>query len=99
MFKSNLSRGDNWKTLQSQGIDASWGSNVYIFAPKGTDAATVEAINASLKAVLDDADFLAGCEAMGATPEWHSVEESKQMLAQEQEIIVEVANSLGINAR
>ena len=94
-----VARGDNWKTLQSQGIDASWGSNVYIFAPKGTDAATVEAINASLKAVLDDADFLAGCEAMGATPEWHSVEESKQMLAQEQEIIVEVANSLGINAR
>lgn len=94
-----VARGDNWKTLQSQGVDASWGSNIYIFAPKGTDAATVEAINASLKVVVDDPDFLAGCEAMGATPEWHSVEESKQMLEDEQKAIVEVAGALGINVR
>ncbi|PNV59868.1 hypothetical protein C0033_21555 [Clostridium sp. chh4-2] len=94
-----VARGDNWKTLQSQGVDASWGSNIYVFAPKGTDAATVEAINASLQAVLDDPDFIAGCEAMGATPEWHTVEESKQMLEDEQKAIVEVATSLGINVR
>ena len=94
-----VARGDNWKTLQSQGVDASWGSNVYIFAPKGTDAATLEAINASLKPVLDDPDFIKGCEAMGATPEWHSVEESRKMLEDEQKIIVDVATSLGINVR
>lgn len=94
-----VARGDNWKTLQSQGVDASWGSNIYVFAPKGTDAATVEAINASLQAVLDDPDFIAGCEAMGATPEWHTVEESKKMLEDEQKAIVEVATSLGINVR
>ena len=36
---------------------------------------------------------------MGATPEWHTVEESKKMLEDEQKAIVEVATSLGINVR
>lgn len=88
-----------WETLQSQGIDVAWGSNVYVWAPKGTDPAVVEAINASLKPVIDDPDYLEGCKNMGATPEWHSVEESRKMLEEEQKMVAEVATALGLNVR
>jgi tripartite-type tricarboxylate transporter receptor subunit TctC len=92
-------RGEGWKTLQSQGVDAPWGSNLYIWAPKDLDRATAEAINASLKDVVLDEDYLAGCEAMGATPEWHDIDESQQMLEEETAIVKEVADALGINVR
>lgn len=92
-------RGDNWKTLQSQGVDAAWGGNVYIWAPKDIDPAVAEAINASLKPVLEDADYLKGCEAMGAVAEWRNVEDSQKLLEEEAARIEEVATSLGINVR
>lgn len=92
-------RGDNWKTLQSQGIDAAWGGNVYIWAPKDIDPAVAEAINASLKPVLDDADYQKGCDAMGAVAEWRSVEDSQKLLEEEEARIKDIADSLGINVR
>lgn len=88
----------NWDTLQNQGYpNISWGGNIYLFAPGGTDEATLEAINASLEAVLDDETYNESTITMGGIPEWHNLEESREMLQEQFDNISEIGSSLGIS--
>lgn len=87
----------NWDSLQNQGFDIGWGTSLYFFAPKGTDDATLEAINASLEPVLADQSYVDGTAKVGGVAEWHNLEESRQMFEDAYNQILEVGKGLGIS--
>jgi tripartite-type tricarboxylate transporter receptor subunit TctC len=62
------------------------------------DEELVNQINASLKdIVMEDSAYVKGMLDMGQVPEWYSVEESKAILEDELETMIQVAKSLGID--
>lgn len=90
----------NWDAVQNQGYpNVGWGTSLYIFAPKGTDEATVEAINASLQKISDDADYISGSAKAGGIAEWHTVSESQKMFSDAFDKIKAVGENLGISTR
>ncbi|MGI6029099.1 MAG: tripartite tricarboxylate transporter substrate binding protein [Candidatus Heteroscillospira sp.] len=87
-----------YKTLSQQGVDYFMNSYIFLFAPAGTDEATLQAMNASLEKVLDDASYQEGMQNMGCTPGWMNLEDSRAFLASLYESEKSVADSLGILA-
>ena len=86
---------DNWKTLQEQGYDVTWGSHFYIFAPAGIDDATAEAVNASLEGIINDEDYVEGMKKFGATPEWRDLAESRALWESDIANFTAIAKVLG----
>lgn len=88
----------NWDAIQNQGYpEISWGTNLFFFAPKGTDEATLEAINASLEPVLADESYVDGTEKIGGIAEWHNLEESKALFQESYDQILEIGTDLGVS--
>lgn len=87
-----------YQTLSEQGVDYYMNSYMFIFAPGGTDEATLQAMNASLEKILSDAAYLEGMTNMGCTPGWMNLEDSRAFLAATYEAEKAVAESLDILA-
>lgn len=87
-----------WDPLVAQGYNVTWGSSFFLFGPKGLDADTIQAINASLKDITEDEEFVNAVKDMGGKAAWFNVEESQSNFAAEVEKIREVADMLGISA-
>ena len=81
---SGVDLGDNYKTLQEQGYDDCYVLCMhYIYGPKGMNEEQVKNINASFKAVIEDATVNEGLRKIGHIPLWHDLEESKKIQMEE----------------
>lgn len=96
---SGVDLGDNYKTLQEQGYaDCYVLCMHYIYGPKGMNEEQVKNINASFKAVIEDATVNEGLRKIGHIPLWHDLEESKKIQMEEYNTTVETAKFLGLYA-
>ncbi len=96
---SGVALGDNYKTLQEQGYDDCYVLCMhYIYGPKGMNEEQVKKINASFKAVIEDATVNEGLRKIGHIPLWHDLEESKKIQMEEYNTTVETAKFLGLYA-
>ena len=96
---SGVDLGDNYKTLQEQGYDDCYVLCMhYIYGPKGMNEEQVKKINASFKAVIEDATVNEGLRKIGHIPLWHDLEESKKIQMEEYNTTVETAKFLGLYA-
>ena len=92
--------GDQYRTTWEQGFfGASWMSGGYICGPAGMDPALVQAIDASMQQVKDDASFVEGMKSMSQIIEFKGVEESQADFNAEWEMQVKLTTELGINVR
>lgn len=95
--KSNVAAFSEYKTLAQQGFDKIiFPTYMYIFAPKGVDQATLEAINASLQGVVKDPSYLKGMDALGSAAGWMNLKDSEASMQQTYDIFHSVAEDLGI---
>ena len=96
---SGVDLGDNYKTLQEQGYDDCYVLCMhYIYGPKGMNEEQVKKLNASFKAVIEDATVNEGLRKIGHIPLWHDLEESKKIQMEEYNTTVETAKFLGLYA-
>ena len=96
---SGVALGDNYKTLQEQGYSDCYVLCMhYIYGPKGMNEEQVKKINASFKAVIEDATVNEGLRKIGHIPLWHDLEESKNIQMEEYNTTVETAKFLGLYA-
>ena len=96
---SGVALGDNYKTLQEQGYSDCYVLCMhYIYGPKGMNEEQVKRINASFKAVIEDATVNEGLRKIGHIPLWHDLEESKKIQMEEYNTTVETAKFLGLYA-
>ena len=96
---SGVALGDNYKTLQEQGYSDCYVLCMhYIYGPKGMNEEQVKKINASFKAVIEDATVNEGLIKIGHIPLWHDLEESKNIQMEEYNTTVETAKFLGLYA-
>ena len=90
---------DNYKTLQEQGFADCYNTVMhYLLGPAGMDADQVAAMNAAMKAVVEDATVNAGIAGIGNIPGWHDLEESAKIRQEEYDTTVEIAKALGLYA-
>ncbi|MFH5834778.1 tripartite tricarboxylate transporter substrate binding protein [Proteiniclasticum sp. C24MP] len=91
---------DNYKTTQEQGFeDIYWGVYHYLLGPAGMDQEMAEAMNASMKKVYDDPQTFEAIKNIGHIPEWHNLEESREIRQKEYDKIVKIADAMGANVR
>ena len=91
--------GDNYKTLQEQGYDDCYVLCMhYVYGPKGMNEEQVKRMNASFKAIIEDATVNEGLRKIGHIPLWHDLEESKNIQMEEYNTTVETAKFLGLYA-
>ena len=96
---SGVDLGDNYKTLQEQGYDDCYVLCMhYIYGPKGMNEEQVKRLNASFKAIIEDATVNEGLRKIGHIPLWHDLEESKNIQMEEYNTTVETAKFLGLYA-
>ena len=96
---SGVALGDNYKTLQEQGYSDCYVLCMhYIYGPKGMNEEQVKRMNASFKAIIEDATVNEGLRKIGHIPLWHDLEESKKIQMEEYETTVETAKFLGLYA-
>ena len=96
---SGVDLGDNYKTLQEQGYDDCYVLCMhYIYGPKGMNEEQVKRMNASFKAIIEDATVNEGLRKIGHIPLWHDLEESKNIQMEEYNTTVETAKFLGLYA-
>ena len=96
---SGVALGDNYKTLQEQGYDDCYVLCMhYIYGPKGMNEEQVKRMNASFKAIIEDATVNEGLRKIGHIPLWHDLEESKNIQMEEYNTTVETAKFLGLYA-
>ena len=96
---SGVDLGDNYKTLQEQGYDDCYVLCMhYIYGPKGMNEEQVKRLNASFKAIIEDATVNEGLRKIGHIPLWHDLEESKKIQMEEYNTTVETAKFLGLYA-
>ena len=96
---SGVALGDNYKTLQEQGYSDCYVLCMhYIYGPKGMNEEQVKRMNASFKAIIEDASVNEGLRKIGHIPLWHDLEESKKIQMEEYETTVETAKFLGLYA-
>ena len=96
---SGVALGDNYKTLQEQGYDDCYVPCMhYIYGPKGMNEEQVKRLNASFKAIIEDATVNEGLRKIGHIPLWHDLEESKNIQMEEYNTTVETAKFLGLYA-
>ena len=96
---SVVALGDNYKTLQEQGYSDCYVLCMhYIYGPKGMNEEQVKRMNASFKAIIEDATVNEGLRKIGHIPLWHDLEESKNIQMEEYNTTVETAKFLGLYA-
>ena len=96
---SCVALGDNYKTLQEQGYSDCYVLCMhYIYGPKGMNEEQVKRMNASFKAIIEDATVNEGLRKIGHIPLWHDLEESKNIQMEEYNTTVETAKFLGLYA-
>ena len=96
---SGVALGDNYKTLQEQGYSDCYVLCMhYIYGPKGMNEEQVKRLNASFKAIIEDATVNEGLRKIGHIPLWHDLEESKNIQMEEYNTTVETAKFLGLYA-
>ena len=96
---SGVALGDNYKTLQEQGYSDCYVLCMhYIYGPKGMNEEQVKRMNASFKAIIEDATVNEGLRKIGHIPLWHDLEESKAIQMEEYNTTVETAKFLGLYA-
>ena len=96
---SGVALGDNYKTLQEQGYSDCYVLCMhYIYGPKGMNEQQVKRMNASFKAIIEDATVNEGLRKIGHIPLWHDLEESKNIQMEEYNTTVETAKFLGLYA-
>ena len=96
---SGVALGDNYKTLQEQGYSDCYVLCMhYIYGPKGMNEEQVKRLNASFKAIIEDATVNEGLRKIGHIPLWHDLEESKKIQMEEYNTTVETAKFLGFYA-
>ena len=96
---SGVALGDNYKTLQEQGYSDCYVLCMhYIYGPKGMNEEQVKRMNASFKAIIEDATVNEGLRKIGHIPLWHDLEESKKIQMDEYNTTVETAKFLGLYA-
>ena len=96
---SGVALGDNYKTLQEQGYSDCYVLCMhYIYGPKGMNEEQVKRMNASFKAIIEDATVNEGLRKIGLIPLWHDLEESKNIQMEEYNTTVETAKFLGLYA-
>lgn len=96
---SGVALGDNYKTLQEQGYSDCYVLCMhYIYGPKGMNEEQVKRLNASFKAIIEDATVNEGLRKIGHIPLWHDLEESKKIQMEEYNTTVETAKFLGLYA-
>ena len=96
---SGVALGDNYKTLQEQGYSDCYVLCMhYIYGPKGMNEEQVKRMNASFKAIIEDATVNEGLRKIGHIPLWHDLEESKSIQMEEYNTTVETAKFLGLYA-
>ena len=87
------------KTLQEQGYDDCYVLCMhYIYGPKGMNEEQVKRLNASFKAIIENATVNEGLRKIGHIPLWHDLEESKKIQMEEYNTTVETAKFLGLYA-
>lgn len=89
---------EHWTTLQSQGYNVGWDMRLYMWAPIDTPTEVLEAINASLKSVMEDETVVGNLSKLGARAEWYDLEESRVIFQSEYDSILATGKSLGIAA-
>ncbi len=90
-------RPDNYQTMEEMGYDCAIGTNYYLFGPAGMDEAMVESMNASLQGIsAEGSSYMTSMYDMGQMGEWHNVEDSQAILAQEMDDMTQVAKDIGI---
>ena len=96
---SGVALGDNYKTLQEQGYSDCYVLCMhYIYGPKGMNEEQVKRMNASFKAIIEDATVNEGLRKIGHIPLWHDLEESKNIQMEEYKTTVETAKLIGLYA-
>jgi len=91
---------ENYKTTQEQGFeDIYWGVYHYLLGPAGMDEVMVEEMNASMKKVYEDPETFEALKKIGHIPEWHDLDESKEIRQKEYDRIVKIADAMGANVR
>ena len=90
---------DNYKTLQEQGFADCYNTVMhYLLGPAGMDPDMVAAMNAAMKAVVEDETVNAGISKIGNIPGWHDLEESAKIRQEEYDTTVEIAKALDLYA-
>lgn len=88
---------ENYRTLQEQGFaDAFNTVKHYLLGPAGMDEATVKAMNAAMKAIVEDPTVNEGIAGIGNIPGWYDLEESAKIREEEYNTTVEIAKDLGL---
>lgn len=89
---------DNFKTIQELGYEDVYAvTNYYVIGPAGMDADQVKIMNESLKGIAEaDSAYNKGMIDMGQVAQWHSLEESQEILEKELDTMTNVAKALGI---
>ncbi len=89
---------ENWQTFEEMGYDGlTFSTNYYVFGPKGMDDAMVESMNQSLKTITEDgSSYMTGMYDMGQIGDYATIDESKQILADEMVDLTAVAKDIGV---
>lgn len=88
----------HWSTLQKQGYNIGWDMRLYMWAPADTPKEVLEAINQSLKSVMEDSTVVENLSRTGAQAEWYDLEESQKIFQNEFDNILATGKALGIAA-
>lgn len=88
----------HWNTLQKQGYNIGWDMRLYMWAPAGTPKEVLEAINQTLKGVMENSTVADNLSRMGARAEWYDLEESQKIFQNEFDSILKTGKALGIAA-
>lgn len=88
---------EHWNTLQAQGYDIGWDMRLYMWAPADTPVEVLEAINSSLKSVMEDETVKENLQMQGARAEWYDLKESQEIFQKEYDSILATGKALGIS--
>lgn len=86
-----------WQDVTKQGVNVTWGANIYFFVPKDTPEALCDKINGTLKDIVNDADFQKNMKNVGGEADWNDCADSQASFDNELEKLKDIAISLGID--
>lgn len=98
-YKDPEGTPENWKSLQGQGIDLPFSSDIYLFAPKGTPVEVLEKMNSSLAEMIKDQGFIDAMAKLGSGTKCLSLADSKAYITNKTKEFVLIAEELGIKAK
>ncbi len=83
-------------TGKEQGIDATLGFDMFLYAPKGTPDAVVDKLSSALKSLTQDADTMKKYQNIGFFPGYLDQEDAEELLKVQTQTYVQLGKKAGV---